>query len=156
MKGKSLTLIGAAITLALSSNFAMAQSSKSPLAESSESSVSAPTEIKMSLEGMKILCERFPLNSRCPNGIPLDKGFGAMTPVQSPTTNSVENNTNSDATTVPVAPTSPSPENSTQLTPVPDSSASPDANQMNNMDQGGSLNREVPATTVQPTPVPGT
>ncbi|MBD2296905.1 hypothetical protein H6G06_26365 [Anabaena sphaerica FACHB-251] len=117
MKGKSLTLIGTAMTLALTSNVAMAESSKSLFAESSNSSIVSPTEIKMSLEGMKILCERFPLNSRCPGGIPLDANF--ITPATAPETNSINNNTNLDTTTVPLTPTTPSPDNSSQPTPAP-------------------------------------
>jgi hypothetical protein len=128
MKGKSLTLIGTAMTLALTGNAAMAQSSESLLLESSDSSMGTAAEIKMSPEGMKILCQRFPLNSRCPGGIPLDKNF--LSPVSSPETNlqtnpetnSIESNTDLDTTTVPVTPTSPSPDNSNQLTPVPESS----------------------------------
>ncbi|MDP5338917.1 MAG: hypothetical protein NWQ28_10135, partial [Nodularia sp. (in: cyanobacteria)] len=66
MLGKYLTLIGTALTLALTTNVAVAESSKSPVAESDSLSINAPTEIKLSPEGMKILCERSPLNSRCP------------------------------------------------------------------------------------------
>jgi hypothetical protein len=148
MKGKSLTLIGTAMTLALTGNAAMAQSSESLLVESSDSSMGTAAEIKMSPEGMEILCQRFPLNSRCPGGIPLDRNF--LSPVSSPETNlqtnpetnlqtnpetnlqtnpetnpetnSIESNTDLNTTTVPVTPTSPSPDNSNQLTPVPESS----------------------------------
>ncbi|MFM5982837.1 MAG: hypothetical protein ACKO9I_20440 [Sphaerospermopsis kisseleviana] len=132
MKGKSLTLIGTAMTLALTGNAAMAQSSESLLVESSDSSMGTAAEIKMSPEGMKILCQRFPLNSRCPGGIPLDRNF--LSPVSSPETNLqtnpqtnpqtnfIESNTDVDNTTVPVTPINPSPDNSNQLTPVPESS----------------------------------
>ncbi|TVP60173.1 MAG: hypothetical protein EA343_18025 [Nodularia sp. (in: Bacteria)] len=68
MKGKYLTMIGTALTLALTTNVAVAESSKSPIAESDSRSINAPTEIQLSPEGMKILCERSPLNSRCPGG----------------------------------------------------------------------------------------
>lgn len=71
MKGKYLTLIGTALTLALTTNAAFAESSKSPVGESDSLSMNAPTEIKLSAEGMKILCERSPLNSRCPGGTAL-------------------------------------------------------------------------------------
>ncbi|WP_414528887.1 hypothetical protein [Nodularia chucula] len=71
MKGKYLTLIGTALTLALTTNVAFAESSKSPVGESDSLSMNAPTEIKLSPEGMKILCERSPLNSRCPGGTAL-------------------------------------------------------------------------------------
>ncbi|MEA5580918.1 hypothetical protein VB620_06140 [Nodularia harveyana UHCC-0300] len=71
MKGKFLPLIGTALTLVLTTNVAFAESSKSPIGESDSLSMNAPTEIKLSLEGMKILCERSPLNSRCPGGTAL-------------------------------------------------------------------------------------
>ncbi|AHJ31518.1 hypothetical protein PN465_22550 [Nodularia spumigena CS-584] len=71
MLGKSLTLIGTALTLALTTNVALAESNKSSVAESDSLSMNAPTEIKLSPEGMKILCERSPLNSRCPGGTAL-------------------------------------------------------------------------------------
>ncbi|MEO1375770.1 MAG: hypothetical protein AAFW70_15920, partial [Cyanobacteria bacterium J06635_10] len=76
MKGKFTTLIGTALTLALSSTVAVAQSTKFPdrdfqnleetteTAESNESLVAAADE-ELSLEAMEILCKRFPLNSRC-------------------------------------------------------------------------------------------
>ncbi|QYX33019.1 hypothetical protein [Sphaerospermopsis torques-reginae] len=128
------------MTLALTGNAAMAQSSESLLVESSDSSMGTAAEIKMSPEGMEILCQRFPLNSRCPGGIPLDRNF--LSPVSSPETNlqtnpetnpetnlqtnpetnSIESNTDLNTTTVPVTPTSPNPDNSNQLTPVPESS----------------------------------
>jgi hypothetical protein len=171
MKGKSLTLIGTAMTLALTSNVAMAQSSKSLLAESSDSSMGSAAEIKMSPEGMKILCERFPLNSRCPNGIPLDKGF--QSPAPAPDTNSVESNTNLDNTTVPVTPTSPTPDNSTQLTPapltptsptpdnstqltpVPESSSSQEFGKGESSEQGAGLTEQVPVNILPQTPPAG-
>ncbi|NES99600.1 MAG: hypothetical protein F6K62_18130 [Sphaerospermopsis sp. SIO1G2] len=112
MKREFLTVVGTAITLAFTSNVAMAQS---------HNSSSAPTEIKMSPEGMRILCLHFPLNSRCPGGIPLDKGF-SITP-QTPDTgmesNAFGNNTNADTTTVPITPIESNSENSNQLTPAP-------------------------------------
>jgi hypothetical protein len=61
MKKKFLTLFGTALTLALASNVAVAQS---PSGEST----SAPSDIKMSPEGMEILCKNFPMNSRCGGG----------------------------------------------------------------------------------------
>ncbi|MEA5566355.1 hypothetical protein VB693_13015, partial [Anabaena sp. UHCC 0399] len=63
--GKSLSLIGTVLTLAITANVAVAQSNKSPIAQSSSSSTSSSTEIKLSPEGFEILCKRFPLNSRC-------------------------------------------------------------------------------------------
>ena len=60
MKIKFLSLLGAAFALALSSHVAFAQEA-----------AKEPPEIKLSEEGKKILCEKFPLNSRCPGGQPL-------------------------------------------------------------------------------------
>ena len=129
MKGKSLTLIGTAITLAFSGNVAMAQSS--------DSHIYAPTEIKMSPEGMKILCKHFPLNSRCPGGIPLDRGFSTI-PAQTPQTSI--SNTNLNPTIVPIVPVDSHPGNSTPVvTPVPLTPADPNINN----------------STLPPTTVPG-
>ena len=61
MKAKYLTIICTAFALAVTGNVALAQSgteTKTP-------------EIELSPEGFKILCERFPLNSRCPGGASL-------------------------------------------------------------------------------------
>ncbi|MDB9372758.1 hypothetical protein [Nodularia sphaerocarpa] len=88
MLGKYLILIGTALTLALTTNVAVAESSKSSVTESDSLSMNAPTEIKLSPEGMKILCERSPLNSRCPGGtalVPASSG-GVSVP-------SIDNNT---------------------------------------------------------------
>ncbi|MEH2460295.1 MAG: hypothetical protein V7K34_23865, partial [Nostoc sp.] len=86
MMGKSLTMIGTALSLALTANVAVGQSSKSPIAQSSSDSTSAPAEIKMSPEGMKILCEYFPLNSRCPNGTAVTPSAPSSTTVPAETT----------------------------------------------------------------------
>jgi hypothetical protein len=126
MKGKSLTLIGTAISLAFSGNVAMAQSSNS--------TTSAPTEIKMSPEGMKILCKRFPLNSRCPGGIPLDQGFSTIPANLPPSSLSdTDSDPNVDTTTVPVLPTEPNLNNSTQSTPPSLTPAAPNLNDSSQM-----------------------
>ncbi|MEA5595316.1 hypothetical protein VB797_13255, partial [Rivularia sp. UHCC 0363] len=78
MKGKFLSLIGTALTLALSSTVAVAQSNKFPsldpsaegTTKTSESSSDGSTlvaaaEEKLSPDAMEILCVRFPLNTRC-------------------------------------------------------------------------------------------
>ena len=76
MKGKFLTLIGTALTLALSSTVAVAQSTKFPnrnfpereeptTVSESDDSIVAASEEKLSPDAMKILCVRFPQNSRC-------------------------------------------------------------------------------------------
>ena len=81
MKGKYLTLIGTALTLAFTANVAVAESSKSPVTESNSLSMNAPAEIKLSPAGMKILCERSPLNSRCPGGTALITPTSGTIPV---------------------------------------------------------------------------
>ena len=84
MKGKIITLIGTALTLALSSTVAVGQSTKFPnrdfpereeptsVSESDDSIVAAAEE-ELSPDAMEILCVRFPLNSRC-------QGANAVTP----------------------------------------------------------------------------
>jgi hypothetical protein len=84
MKGKFLTLIGTALTLALSSTVAVAQSTKFPnrdfpereeptsVSETDDTIVAAAEE-ELSPDAMEILCVRFPLNSRC-------SGANAVTP----------------------------------------------------------------------------
>ncbi|MBW4557615.1 MAG: hypothetical protein KME59_17090 [Trichormus sp. ATA11-4-KO1] len=98
MKGKSLTLMGTALTLALTTNVAFAQSSKSPIADSNNLSTSSPTEIKLSPEGMKILCERSPLNSRCPGGTAVISPASGSTLPETPPS---ESNTTPESTTAP-------------------------------------------------------
>ncbi len=136
MKGKSLSLFGAALTLALTTNVAVAQSSKSAVDESTSSSAGSPTEIKMSAEGFKVLCERFPLNSRCPGGTPLSPAASGGTTM--PESKSFEGgNTPSKLTPAPDAgapsnltpvPTTPAPDAGapSKLTPAPETPA-PDA-----------------------------
>ncbi|AFZ60804.1 hypothetical protein H6G54_05135 [Anabaena cylindrica FACHB-243] len=151
MKGKSLTLIGTAITLAFSSNVAMAESSKSLFTESSNSSISSPTEIKMSPEGMKILCEYFPLNSRCPGGIPLNANVPS--PVPAVETSPGENNVNPDTNIVPETPISPESNNSSQLTPAPESPSSLEfGNSGSTTRQNEGVSNQVPTTIVPQTP----
>ncbi len=121
MKGKYLTLIGTVIILVLTTNVTMAESSKSLLSESSDLSIGSPTEIKMSSEGIEILCKHFPLNSRCPGGTPTNANVPASpasvktTPVESSTTPS---------TTIDPAALSPVPDNSNQSTPLPEAPSS--------------------------------
>lgn len=131
MKGKSLTLIGTAITLALTTNVAVAQSSKSPIDESSSSSITSPTEIKLSPEGMKILCEHFPLNSRCPGGTAINSSTPSNTKI--PEVKPAEGNTNSGSTIVPTDPTSPESGNPENLTPAPNAPTSPESGNPENL-----------------------
>lgn len=81
MNAKYLTLIGTTLTLALTTNAAFAESSKSPIAQSDSLSMNPAAEIKLSPAGMKILCERSPLNSRCPEGQALVPGASGNTSV---------------------------------------------------------------------------
>ncbi|MEH1898400.1 MAG: hypothetical protein V7K72_18825, partial [Nostoc sp.] len=130
MMGKSLTLIGTALSLALTTNIAVAESSKSPIAQSSSESTSAPTEIKMSPEGMKILCEYFPLNSRCPGGTAANPSAPSSTTVPAETTPS--NSTTPESTPAPGSmkpPGSGSPES----TPAPGSVTPPEPGAPSNL-----------------------
>ena len=69
MKIEFLSLLGAVSALMLSGNAVFAQ----------QEAGKAPPEIQLSEEGKKILCEKFPLNSRCPGGQPLTGGAPAGT-----------------------------------------------------------------------------
>ncbi|NMG18078.1 hypothetical protein [Brasilonema bromeliae] len=70
MNGKYLTLIGAALTLALTSNVAVAESAKFLIGQSSGGSSSGSSgEIKLSPRvNKKKFCNDYPLNSRCQEG----------------------------------------------------------------------------------------
>jgi len=135
MKSKFVTLIGTALTLALSSTVAVAQSNKFPnqdlpsgeaTTETSEPSADgtnlvAAAEEKLSPQAMEILCVRFPLNSRC-------EGKGETT--TSPENTNTEEVTPPDNTieTTPGAPlpgttpegeVAPSDDAPTNMTPMP-------------------------------------
>ncbi|MBD2569520.1 hypothetical protein [Anabaena lutea] len=136
MKGKFLTLIGTALTLVLTTNVAMAESSQSPMSEeSSSSSTNSPTEIKMSPLGMKILCERFPLNSRCPGGTALNSPIPTST--TEPAATPAESGTSPESTIVPAVPTSPDAGNSSNLTPAPGSMILPKLDTPNSSTESG-------------------
>jgi len=127
MKGKFLTLIGTALTLAFSSTVAVAQSTKFPegdfsnpeknteISESDDSLVAAADE-KISPEAMEILCQRFPLNSRCdgtnePTASPED----TTTEEAIPSENEISPENNIDTT-----PEAPLPDSSGEgVTPIP-------------------------------------
>ncbi|WP_071190823.1 hypothetical protein [Trichormus sp. NMC-1] len=153
MKGKFLTLIGTALTLALTTNVAMAESSQSPVSEeSSSSSTNSPTEIKMSPLGMKILCERFPLNSRCSGGTAINSTIPTGTTV--PATNPAESGISPESTTVPA--TTPDPGNSSNLTPAPGSMILPTSDTPNSSTEpGASSPMPVPSNEILPTPPQG-
>ena len=81
MNGKYLTLIGTALTLALTSNVALAQSSKLETAQSGgqpgSGSTASAGEVKLSPRvDKKKFCKDYPLNSRC-------QGEAASTPSSS-------------------------------------------------------------------------
>jgi hypothetical protein len=76
VKAKYLTFFGTALTLVLAGQAAIAQSP------------TPTTEIELSPEGFKILCERFPLNSRCggtnaPASAPVAPSAGESTTTES-------------------------------------------------------------------------
>lgn len=54
MKTKSLTFLGTALVLAMTGTAVRAETGSKP-----------PSEIRMSREGMELLCKDFPMNSRC-------------------------------------------------------------------------------------------
>ncbi|AFZ29711.1 hypothetical protein Glo7428_1138 [Gloeocapsa sp. PCC 7428] len=112
MKIRYVGLFGTALTLALSSN-ALAQ----------EPTTQTP-EIELSPQGLEILCERFPLNSRCEGGTPLTgpAPTGTTTPdATTPTTPDATTPTTPGGTT-PLDPTAP------PVTPLPgpDGTITPD------------------------------
>ncbi|WP_414548061.1 hypothetical protein [Anabaena sp. CCY 0017] len=115
MKGKFLTLIGTALTLAFTANVAVAESSKSPVTESDSLSMNAPAEIKLSPAGMKILCERSPLNSRCPGGTALVPPTSGTIPVPL-----LDGNTTPDTTNTPETLMQEGAEPNSSLTPAPE------------------------------------
>ena len=126
MKGKFLTLIGTALTLALSSTVTVAQSTKFPerdfpereeptsISESDDNLVAAAEE-ELSPDAMKILCVRFPLNSRC-------SGANAVTPSSEDTEESMPSEDSiSPDNNIETTPGAPFPGTDTEeLTPAPD------------------------------------
>ena len=105
MKVKFTTLIATGITLALASNFVA-------VAESSEKSTR-----KLSPDVMKILCERFPQNSRCEQKSTTETPEEIIPSETTPETTETETETNIPATT-PEGVMVPTPEeNSTPATP---------------------------------------
>jgi hypothetical protein len=80
MKGKYFTLIGTALTLALSSNIAVAQSTKFPELQADKETKSSPQEKELTPDVMEILCKKSPLNSRCPGGTAVKPASTATPP----------------------------------------------------------------------------
>jgi hypothetical protein len=117
MKRKYLVLLSTTLTLGLTANFAaIAQSPQPATKESSDSSASLQPEIKMSPEGMQILCQRFPLNSRCQS--PTATQTDSQNVSEPPASSTPENLTNPNGTTQPSVPkgTEPNPSNSNPAT----------------------------------------
>lgn len=122
MNGKYLTLIGTALTLALTSNVALAQSSKFETAQSGGQSggqsTSSPGEVKLSPRvDKKKFCTDFPLNSRC-------QGEAASTPSSSGSSSDTQKQPADGSTAVPgKAPNDPgtlnTPSGTTDLPPAP-------------------------------------
>lgn len=122
MNGKYLTLIGTALTLALTSNVALAQSSKFETAQSGGQSggqsTSSPGEVKLSPRvDKKKFCTDFPLNSRC-------QGEAASTPSSSGSSSETQKKPADGSTAVPgSAPNDPgtlnTPSGTTDLPPAP-------------------------------------
>lgn len=115
MKTNALTLVGTAIALAVTSSAAFAQST---------GTTSSPAEIVLTEEQTKLLCEIFPLNSRCAGAGKLDVITPSGTTQPSQTTPSQTapmppaGSSSTDSTDSPA--TSPSGEMTTPTEQVPD------------------------------------
>lgn len=154
MNGKYLTLIGTALTLALTSNVALAQSSKLQTAESGgqpgSPSTASAGEVKLSPKvDKKKFCTDYPLNSRC-------QGEAASTPKlpgsSSETQNKPADNTVPGSTAIPgKAPadtgTTGNPSGTGDVTPPPAGNPSPPSN--------GTQQQVVPSGTGDPQTSPG-
>ena len=164
MKGKFTTLIGTALTLALSSTVAVAQSTKFPdrnfqnleenieTAESNESLVAAADE-ELSPEAMKILCMRFPLNSRCEGTNELTNSPEETTTDEEITPSEENFSPDNNIDTTPGAPL---PESSEEMQPAPDTLL-PESSPEGITPMPGT--EELPSTDDAPTninPMPGT
>ena len=121
MRTKYLTLLGAAFALVLTSKAVVAQ-------EKPKDGAKPASEIELSEEGKKILCEKFPQNSRCPGGQSLT---GGTTPEAAP----ADGSSPSGAET---SPTSPTQQDSSTTTPG-----------------SNSTDETSPATGTEATPAPG-
>lgn len=118
MKKRYIGLFGTALTLALTSNaVAQEQTSETP-------------EIELSPQGLEILCERFPLNSRCEGGTPLTGPAPTGTVAPDATTPVPDATTPIPPTTAPVTPdgTTPLDPTAPPVTPLPgpDGTMTPD------------------------------
>lgn len=105
MKGKLFTLFGTVLTLALAGNVAVVQAE-------GESKAASAEDINISAEGMEILCEKTPWNSRC-EGSQATTGDADTEKITVPAdTTDTTDTTESDVTT-------PDPTNINPVTPVP-------------------------------------
>lgn len=130
MKGKHITLIGTALSLALSCNVANAQSSKFPELQAqkeAENSAGSAQEKTLPPDVMEILCRNFPLNSRCPGGA--DAKTPSTTPSESTTEKAPTETTTPDSGTQITPPAGSGTTDGGSTTPVPvPGSAVPDSN----------------------------
>ncbi len=128
---KNLLVMGAAGAGLLVGVPAFAQSSESGAAEST-----APEEFRLSAEGFKILCENFPLNSRCQGGGEQPSVVPETTPRESlnpgtsaepsfPSAPSAAPEAPSDTTAPSYEPSAPSTEPSGGMSPQPSDGMSP-------------------------------
>lgn len=149
MKRKYLTLMGTALTLALTTNVATAE----------------VQEIELSPQGLEILCEASPLNSRCPGGTPVSPRSQSGSPTEAetlPTPGTTPGATTPGSSTEPGTMTpAPAPgnlDNSTEpetITPapgIPDSSTELEESEES---APGTLNNSTESETII-TPAPGT
>lgn len=127
MKAKYLTFFGTALTLVLAGQAAIAQSP------------TPTTEIELSPEGFKILCERFPLNSRC----------GGVNAPSAPVTPSADDSTTTESDdtmtrpagppTSPGAPDSVTVPSDDAVTPTEDDAAAPSSDMQMSPDSSDSM-----------------
>jgi hypothetical protein len=124
MKGKYFTLIGTALTLALSSNIAVAQSTKFPELQADKETKTSSQEKELTPDVMEILCKKSPLNSRCPGGTavqPVTGDSGAGAPTVTPPESGTQVTPAPEAPAPEAVPPSPAPE----VPPTPDSGVTP-------------------------------
>jgi hypothetical protein len=168
MKGKYFTLIGTALTLALSSNIAVAQSTKFPELQADKETRISSQDKELTPDVIEILCKKSPLNSRCPGGTAVkpvsgDSGTGA------PAVNPPESETQvAPPPEVPTsAPEATPPASAPEVTPAPDSGTTPmtppagtgSPEKITPAPDSGTTPMTPPAGTGSPekiTPVPGT
>ena len=146
MKAKYLTIICTTFALAVTSSVAIAQSgteTKTP-------------EIYVSPEGLKILCERFPLNSRCPGGVSVTTPTGTTTTPEtqpSPTPSAPDPGTTDVSPTDTTSPGVPGGAGNTINNPStpPADSGTPSTDTTSPSNPGGAGNGTIPEGSPPPT-----